>query len=396
MAKAQEVIDAITATATVDAHQLPDPLWLVDMEGLLEARNRLDALIAVRLQAGDTRSITTAECGRSTRSWLIEEQHLSRYDATRRLWLARCLPSYPAVADAFTVGRISSEQAMMIISCVSTLTDEWRAPVLAELLGFAADHDPGMLAALIRAVKVRTGVEESAEARAERQYRDRFLNMHDTFEGTVRLDGMLDPASAATIRAALQPLLAGGGGPEDLRTGGQRRADALVALADLSLTVHANPDLTHQAGLTPRPAQLLTTIPFNELRDGITTRQLSAATLNGATITPNTARMLACDAGIIPAVLGGTSEILDLGRSTRTWTTAQRRAAALRDQGCVFPLCQTGLEHCHLHHLHHWANGGPTNHDLSAYLCHFHHWLVHHTTWTITRNTAGIIEVHRT
>ncbi|MGN6473101.1 MAG: HNH endonuclease signature motif containing protein, partial [Mycobacteriales bacterium] len=113
-------------------------------------------------------------------------------------------------------------------------------------------------------------------------------------------------------------------------------------------------------------------------------------------ITPNTARMLACDAAIIPAVLGSDAEILDLGRATRTWTRAQRKAAKLRDRGCVFPRCQTGLDRCDLHHLDHWANGGPTDHNNSAHVCNYHHWLVHHTNWTITRNKHGTIEVRRT
>jgi hypothetical protein len=62
----------------------------------------------------------------------------------------------------------------------------------------------------------------------------------------------------------------------------------------------------------------------------------------------------------------------------------------------VFPDCQARLEHCELHHLTHWAHGGPTNHHDSAYLCRFHHWLTHHKNWAITRNPNGTIDIHRT
>jgi hypothetical protein len=95
-------------------------------------------------------------------------------------------------------------------------------------------------------------------------------------------------------------------------------------------------------------------------------------------------------------VLGGDSEVLDLGHSRRIFSKAQRRAAALRDGGCVFPSCQAELSRCELHHLQHVEHGGKTDHHNSAYLCLFHHWLIHHTTWTITRNAAGKIEISRT
>jgi hypothetical protein len=203
------------------------------------------------------------------------------------------------------------------------------------------------------------------------------------------LSGMLDPESAAVITAALTPLLTKTG-PEDDRSCAQRTADGLVELAQFSL---AHGDLPDHGGERPT---VVVTIPYHELLDGLGAGQLGHGTLNGQPITPATARRFACDAHIIPAVMGGDSEVLDLGRSRRIFTKAQRRAAALRDGGCVFPSCQTELARCELHHMDHFENLGPTNHHNSAYLCHFHHWLIHHTNWTITRNTAGKIEIRRT
>src|SRR6478752_3533287 len=42
----------------------------------------------------------------------------------------------------------------------------------------------------------------------------------------------------------------------------------------------------------------------------------------GERISPALARRLACEAGMIPAVLGGRSEVLDLGRAKRLFTKA--------------------------------------------------------------------------
>jgi hypothetical protein len=107
--------------------------------------------------------------------------------------------------------------------------------------------------------------------------------------------------------------------------------------------------------------------------------------------------MLACDAGIIPVVMRGRSEILDLGRATRTWTRAQRKAAKIRARGhCGAPKCQTPIERCELHHQDHWARGGRTDLNSGICLCTHHHWVTHHSTWTLTRNKQGPVEIRRT
>jgi hypothetical protein len=217
---------------------------------------------------------------------------------------------------------------------------------------------------------------------------------------------MLDPESGRTLLAAVEAMMAASQPPVDsdghpfgdkdseLRTVGQRRADALVDLAHHAL---ADGDLPDHGGDRP---QVLVTIRYDDLAGQLAAAD-AAGTLNGPLgpipVSPETARRLACDADIIPVVLGGDGAVLNLGRSQRTWTTAQRRAARLRDQGCVFPKCQAPLNTCDLHHLQLWARGGPTDHDNSAHLCHFHHWLVHHRNWDITRDRiTKQIHVRRT
>lgn len=109
----------------------------------------------------------------------------------------------------------------------------------------------------------------------------------------------------------------------------------------------------------------------------------SAATLaDGTPITPSLARRLACDADIIPVVLNGSSEILDLGRTQRLVTPAQRRALVLRDKGCI--RCRRPPQWCQAHHIRHWIDGGPTNLDNLCLLCTQCHRLIHHSQWTIT------------
>jgi hypothetical protein len=104
----------------------------------------------------------------------------------------------------------------------------------------------------------------------------------------------------------------------------------------------------------------------------------------GIALTPAELRLLACDAGIIPAVLGSPSQVLDLGRATRNFTLAQRRALAIRDRGCIAPGCDYPPATCHGHHaVLTWAEGGPTDLDNGALLCTFHHHQVHRQDWQV-------------
>jgi len=85
---------------------------------------------------------------------------------------------------------------------------------------------------------------------------------------------------------------------------------------------------------------------------------------------------LACDADILPAVLGSDSHILDVGRTTRLFTGDLRQAITIRDRGCVFPGCDREPRDCDAHHIVPWTLGGPTSIDNAALVCPTHHRLV--------------------
>lgn len=110
-------------------------------------------------------------------------------------------------------------------------------------------------------------------------------------------------------------------------------------------------------------------------------------------VAATTLRKIACDADIIPALLGTHGEILDLGRKTRLFSPAQRLALTARDQGCTFPNCTMPAPWCEAHHITYWSHGGATNTNNGALLCTYHHHLIHKETWTITitNNTPTFI-----
>jgi hypothetical protein len=91
----------------------------------------------------------------------------------------------------------------------------------------------------------------------------------------------------------------------------------------------------------------------------------------------DTIRKLACDAAIVPVVLGVDGAILNQGREKRLFTTDQTRALWLRDRHCTFPGCDAPAAWCDGHHLIHWIDGGATDLANAALLCGRHHTIVH-------------------
>ncbi|MGJ9412895.1 DUF222 domain-containing protein [Aeromicrobium sp. CF4.19] len=119
--------------------------------------------------------------------------------------------------------------------------------------------------------------------------------------------------------------------------------------------------------------------------------KMKVATLStGERISAGQARRMACEHRLLPAVLGGESLPLDLGRDKRLFTLHQRQGLALRDRGCVFPGCDRPPGWCVAHHARRtWADGGGTDLHDGVLLCPHHHRILHADGWDITFNTRG-------
>jgi hypothetical protein len=105
---------------------------------------------------------------------------------------------------------------------------------------------------------------------------------------------------------------------------------------------------------------------------------------NGVPIPVSTIRRLCCDANIIPIVLNGNGELLDVGREHRTATRAQRRALRALYRTCAHPHCTVPFDNCRIHHIQPWEHGGRTDLRNMIPLCEAHHHQVHEGGWTIT------------
>lgn len=129
------------------------------------------------------------------------------------------------------------------------------------------------------------------------------------------------------------------------------------------------------------PAAVTITMHVTALRDGLAAKVAVLGT--GATMSAGAARRLACEHGIIPAVLGGSSLPLDYGRTRRLFSATQRHALTVRDRGCAFPGCDRPPAWCESHHIVPFSRGGTTDARDGVLLCARHHHLVHDDGWDV-------------
>jgi hypothetical protein len=256
------------------------------------------------------------------------------------------------------------------------------------LLGFAADFAPGPLRRLGARIldhvapQVAERLEAKALERAERRaWPQRGFSMSPSAGGLVRVGGHLTVEDAAIVSAALDPL-SGPGTDADSRTPAQLRADALVEVCRLALRTA---DLPDNGG---EPPQLAVTVAYDLLTGQLRTGRLDS----GDRVSPTVVRRLACDARLVPMVLGGAGQVLDAGRSRRLATGPLRRALVTRDRGCAFPDCDRPPRWCDGHHLRPWTAGGGTDMANLVMLCRRHHRLIHERDWTVRMAADGLPE----
>jgi hypothetical protein len=132
-----------------------------------------------------------------------------------------------------------------------------------------------------------------------------------------------EPQEEAAVEADAAP-----DGGRDLVPYATRMGQALCELAE-KLDADALPVA---AGVN---ATVVVTVDEQQLRDGVGATSLST----GDDLSVADARRLACTASLLPMVLSGESQPLDLGRAARLFDKGQRVALAHRDGGCVFPGC---------------------------------------------------------
>src|SRR4051794_2529916 len=303
--------------------------------------------------------------------------------------LGQALVTRGHVRDALAAGDLVVEQAKVIVTALDQLPGDLDTALVEKaerhLVAAGREHTAPTLRILGKRLMdvVAPGLADEFEARQlAREEAEALLATTFTMvdDGHGKCHGKFTVPSLHG--AALKKMLLAIAAPKHLTTtdgpssgvvprpGPERRGRAFCELIE-HYPAHQLPPT---GGGPPTPLVTMTL----EAREG---RLEQAALLDtGEKITASAARRLACEAGLIPAVLGGNSEILDLGRTRRFHTKAQRIAIGIRDKGCTEPGCDWPPAMCHVHHDIPWSRGGPTDVEHGRLLCPKHHTRFHRRT----------------
>lgn len=406
MSSVAEAADALSRAAHV-LQELPHHLSAA-LQGqipelfasLMQVRALCEGSAVALLHEAEVRGVVEASDAAGPAQWMIQtaasvDVPVTGREASHfRSVAAECAsPAFEPLREFVHRGRIRVNEAAVVAREFRALRREVE-PELADvalrvLADYCADGAGSRQIAEARDLIVSNyGNPRLAEERARAQYERRnFSGFRRDQAGMYVATLVLDPESHAVFEAALSALSApvrDEHGNLDGRLPGQRRADVI---REMGAHVATSPDFLPQTRPTsPARAQVVLTMSYNDLAAGVR----AGLTSFEQPLPASSVRRLACDAGIIPAVLGSDSALLDLGRQARLAKPSQVAAVRLRDKGCSFPGCDRPPGWCEVHHIVHWVDGGSTDLSNLAMLCQAHHTLVHQRGYDATVTSTGV------
>ena len=346
--------------------------------------------------------VAVDEGARDAAAWLAHHGRRDRWEARRDLRLARALDTrWRTVGRALREAEANRAQAEVIVGALEALPADLDPAVVAQaeqrLVSEAARFGPRQLRILGRRILdvIAPEVAEDHERRAlEREEvhatKATFLTTRRRGDGTtdlrIRVADLVADRLLTYLHAFTSPRRERGSAPApgDRRPYDQKLGHAFAAFLESvdpkRLPLHGGDATT-----------LMVTIDHDRLRDG-----LGIALIGDTPITAAQARRLACTAHLLPAVLGGASEILDLGRTRRLFTPAQRKAMAIRDRTCRAQGCEIPAAWCEAHHAAApWAAAGRTDLADVLLLCSWHHHRAHDHRYRVDRTGDRRLTFHR-
>lgn len=309
-----------------------------------------------------------AEWGvKSCAHWLSWRCSVTPRAAREHVRVARRLQELPRVREAFARGELSYSK----VRALTRVADEETEADLVEI----ARHATG--AQLEKLVRSYGGALSATVGAAQQAQERRFMSWEWEEDGSLRVNARLTADEGALLLAAIQSAEAEVSESPDA---GQRRADALVDIAQAALA--AGP-----GELAAHPAEVVVHVDAASLAADTVCESCEIA--DGPSIAPETARRLACD-GAMVRIVEQDGQPLSVGRRTRAIPPALRRALRSREGGgCAYPGCDH-RRFLHAHHIQHWARGGRTELSNLVQLCSYHHRLVHEGGFHVEREGESV------
>jgi hypothetical protein len=401
-------------SARAELAAAPTDGWSVatdaELSSLIDAATELRraADVHAALGAGEVARRSTAELGlsgfaqrsghRTVEEFLRVETGVTGRDAAVSTRVGVLARAGGALGEAILAGRVSVPAADAIHAGLGSAS----TAVSVELLEQAAERlcdeavslDPDRLHR--RAREVRDELDEAGVADREAHRRAaRSLRLVRQADGMTRIIWLLDPESAAIVTEvydrAMSPRR---GGPRFVDAEQKAAASAIRddARSTEQIASDAFTELLRQSGSVDRNVLLGGGEPA--VRVLVSAAALDAGvghgTLeSGESVSIATVERLACGGGLLPVILDGAGQVLDLGREQRLYNRRQRQALAVRDGGCMWPGCDRPPSWTEAHHIPHWARDhGRTDLADGILLCRHHHLRLHNEHWEIARRAG--------
>jgi hypothetical protein len=381
-----------------EADSLPTEQQLVSM------RQMIDQLEGLWLAASAdfSESGEIADTGHpSLASWMRHRCHLAPAEATARAKVAFAVTGgQQHTGRAVKAGKVSWRHAQVIDQVLRQVPEDRRVEAEQSLVSQAEALDPGQLRR-VGDTLVHCFDRDRADEQAIRRMERSGLSVAETYDGMVAVNGLLDPVSGALLLTALNAKGRPSGATDhgdghgtsadtskrvaDIRTPAQRRADAL---ADICADWLEGINTASVGGVRPHLSVIVdhaTLASTPQDRSGVAPAQLAWV----GPVTASEAQLIGCDATVSRIVMDGESQVVDVGRATRTIPPALRRAVVARDRTCIAHGCERLPEHCDVHHVVFWEHGGQTSLENTVLLCRHHHRLVHLKHWRVVVDTTG-------
>jgi hypothetical protein len=372
------VLDAIVKLLVADPAQCGRDGLALLVQRSLRVRGWLDAIDgSIAAQAA-----RLAASGQSTdpATLLGAGGRRSRRDAEAAAARGTVCDRMPALGQALADGAISAGHVDAVVAAARTLDDDGQAQLAGHagaLVKAATESTPEQFAGECKELAHNLcgdgGLSRHERLRRERNVR-RWVDRHTGMCNTLlSLDPLTDAAAWTAINAAVAAARAQNQRDDD-RTWDQLQADVVV---DLLTGVRSDSDAR-----TERVPEVSVLVDLDTLVGGLHGTSV-CETSDGVSLPVESLRRLCCEADVLPIVLGGSGEALDVGRSCRVANRAQRRALRAMYRTCAHPQCTVGFEACRIHHIIFWFHGGNSDLDNLVPLCEMHHHLVHEGGWTL-------------
>ena len=302
-------------------------------------------------------------------------------------------PLRPVLAAAIDAGSLDADHVRTLVSTMRQLPNHLQPADLecAErmLVGSTLQTDPQQFKLVAEHLKLVIDPDgPEPDPNGQRGKMEFTIGSKSVATGLTPFHGCLDDLGIATLRAVIDPLSApkaAVNGVKDSRSAASRRAHAVVEVFEFVLR-HGDDVLPSTGGERPH---VTVTLDWDLLQDAAG----NATFDNGYPMNPGDLRRVLCDAKVLPAVLNGKSQVLDVGRAQRWFPTGVRKALNLRDKGCSFPGCDRPPGWCEAHHVRWFKRDlGDTSYANGVLLCSFHHAEIHKVEWKISIHPDGTPE----